>query len=143
MSKISVLVVDGQGGGIGGSIVRQLNKRTANILITAVGTNAIATSAMLSAGAHRGASGENAAVCNCKSADIIAGPIGIIIANSMLGEISPLIARAVSESDAKKVLIPINKCSTYIAGSAGMNLDEYIEDAVSRILEIVNTNNGN
>jgi DNA helicase TIP49 (TBP-interacting protein) len=110
--------VDGQGGGIGRAIVEKLRRelpRDAHII--ALGTNALATSVMLKAGADDGATGENAIVVNAAKADIIAGVIGIVAANAMLGELTPAMARAVAESPAKKILLPLNRCGIEVVGT--------------------------
>ncbi|HCS75434.1 MAG TPA: hypothetical protein DIW17_16365, partial [Clostridiales bacterium] len=111
---MKILVIDGQGGKVGKSIVEQLKAALPNQKITAIGTNSIATSTMLKAGADMGATGENPVIYNCKDADIIVGPIGIILANSLLGEVTPQMAAAVSGSKAQKFLIPSNKCNSHV-----------------------------
>ena len=103
MSRVRVLVIDGQGGGLGRQLTAALAAGCPDIELTAVGTNSIAASAMLKAGAHRAATGENAVVVNCRRADIIVGPIGIVIADSLLGEITPAMAAAVCQSSAARV----------------------------------------
>ncbi|WP_444643307.1 DUF3842 family protein [Caproiciproducens sp. R1] len=133
---MKIIVIDGQGGGIGRSIVERLKAELPGAELIAVGTNALATSAMLRAGADAGATGENAAVYNCAHADIIAGPMGIILANAMLGEISPSIAQAVSGSKAEKVLVPVSACRVYVAGVEEKPMSKYIEIAVASIRKI-------
>ena len=126
-----IAVIDGQGGGIGKLIVEKLRVAFGNdIGILAMGTNALAASLMLKAGANEGASGENAIVYNAPKVDVIIGSIGIVCANSMLGELTPAMARAVSESDAAKVLIPLNRCNIFVAGIKEEPLPHYIDDAV-------------
>lgn len=119
MSRVRVLVIDGQGGGLGRQLTAALAAGCPDIELTAVGTNSIAASAMLKAGAHRAATGENAVVVNCRRADIIVGPIGIVIADSLLGEITPAMAAAVCQSSAARVLIPINHCDNIVVGVPG------------------------
>ncbi len=133
---MNILVIDGQGGRIGKAIIEALRAKGADCEITAVGTNTIATGAMLKAGADRSATGENPVVVMCGEADVITGPVGIIAANSLVGEITPKMALAVSESRAHKVLIPVNKCRVSIAGVRDMTLGEYISDAVGQILAL-------
>lgn len=112
-----IAVIDGQGGGIGKSIVEKLRKELPeHVEIVALGTNSLATSSMIKAGANEGATGENAIVYNSDKVDIIMGAIGIIAANSMLGELTPLMAKAISESPAKKILLPLNRCNIEIVG---------------------------
>lgn len=133
-----IIIVDGQGGGVGRALVDQLKRTKPDLELIAIGTNAIATSAMLRAGADRGATGENAIRVCCERADIIAGPIGILMADAMLGEITPEIARCVGASDAKKVLIPSPKSGILIAGSdPSLPLSALLEDAVRRILDLL------
>lgn len=105
-----ILVIDGQGGGIGKQLVEEIRKALPEALITAAGTNSIATSAMIKAGADNGATGENAVIVGCRNADIIAGPMGIVIADSLLGEITPAMAAAVGQSPALRILLPVNRC---------------------------------
>lgn len=131
-----VAVIDGQGGGIGKALVEKLRKEfEGNIKILALGTNALAASLMLKAGADEGASGENAIVYNSQRVDAIVGPIGIIAANSMLGELTPKMAAAISESSAKKVLIPLNRCNIAVAGVRDDALPQLIEAAVMMVCE--------
>ena len=113
---MKILVIDGMGGGIGKTIVERLRREKQVYSILALGTNAIATSAMLKAGADQSATGENAILYNCGRVDVIIGTVGIVLANSMLGEITARIAEAVSTSDAVKILLPTSKCNAIIAG---------------------------
>lgn len=129
---MKIVVIDGQGGSIGKAIVEQLVKKFDVDSIFCIGTNSVATANMLKAGAKYGASGENPVVVACRDADYIIGPIGIIMADSMLGEISPLMAQAVGASNAHKILIPINKCLT-VAGVQNLTLSDYIKIAVDSI----------
>lgn len=133
-----IAVIDGQGGGMGKAIVEKLRAEFGDTInIIALGTNALAAALMLKAGADEGASGENAIAYCSPKVDAILGPIGIIAANSMLGELTPLMARAIAESPAKKVLIPLNRCNIYMAGIKGEPLPNYIEDAVGQIRSMV------
>lgn len=129
---MKIVVIDGQGGSIGKAIVEQLVKKFDVESIFCIGTNSVAAANMLKAGAKYGASGENPVVVACRDADYIIGPIGIIMADSMLGEISPLMAQAVGASNAHKILIPINKCLT-VAGVQNLTLSDYIKIAVDSI----------
>ena len=134
-----ILVIDAQGGGIGKQLVTELAKlkNENDIEILAVGTNSAATAQMLKAGADQGATGENSVVVASKMADIVTGPIGIVIADSMLGEITDKMATAIGKSDACKVLIPINHCSNYVVGIENTNMKVLIAKAVERIIELL------
>ena len=130
---MNVLVIDGQGGGLGRQLVAALSAQCPDIRLVAVGTNSVAAQAMHKAGAQRAATGENAVVVNCRNADIIVGPIGIILANALWGEITPKMAAAVSECVAKKILIPVNRCSVSVVGVQDKTLSEYVRDAVAML----------
>ncbi|MCL2620232.1 MAG: DUF3842 family protein [Defluviitaleaceae bacterium] len=131
-----ILVIDGMGGGIGKAIVEKVKSHLDFAEVTAVGTNAIATTAMLKAGADFGATGENAVIYNTTKADYIIGVLGIAFANSMFGEISPKMAEAISCSPAHKILIPIDRCSVTVTGVSSAPLQEHINNAVEKILDI-------
>lgn len=133
---MKIVVVDGQGGGIGKSLVEQLKKRLPKEEVLAVGVNAIATANMLKVGADFGVTGENAVIYNCKRADIIAGPIGILITNGLMGEITSKIAESIAGSEAMKVLIPVSKCPVVIAGVEDLPMSKYVEEAVEKIAEL-------
>lgn len=128
-----ILVVDGQGGGLGRLLVRELKGAFPQAEIAAVGTNSTAANAMMKAGADFAATGENAVVVNCRHADIIVGAVGIVIADSMWGEITPRMAQAVGQSDARRVLIPINLCSNLVVGVSEMSMSKLIQAAVDTV----------
>lgn len=128
-----ILVIDAQGGGIGRQLVSSLKQALPQATVTAVGTNSAATAAMLRAGADQAATGENAVIVGCRRADLIVGPIGIVIADSLLGEITPAMAVAVGQSRAKKVLIPVNQCDNIVAGVSDLNLGRLIQSALEEI----------
>lgn len=128
-TRMKLVVIDGQGGGVGKSLVAALKARMPGQPIMALGTNVQATTAMLRAGADAGATGESAIRYQCKSADVIVGVTGILHANAMLGEISPGIAAAVSLSEAQKVLVPLERCGLSIAGVGRQPLDSLIRQA--------------
>ncbi len=132
---MKILVIDAQGGGIGRQLVTGIKENIKDAFVTAVGTNSAATSAMLKAGADVAATGENAVKVGARKADVIVGPIGIVIADSLYGEITPEMAVAVGSSDAKKVLIPINHCDNVIAGVPDLSVGRLIESAVRIIAE--------
>lgn len=128
-----IIVIDGQGGKMGHAVISQLKKSHPELTVTAIGTNSIATSSMLKAGADAGATGENPVVVASRNADIIIGPIGIVMANSLLGEITPVMAEAIASSSAPKILIPVNKCNHYIVGCGDLSLSEYISLVVKQV----------
>ena len=136
---MKILVIDGQGGGLGKQLVAALSAQCPQAQLTAVGTNSLAASAMRKAGAVRTATGENAVVVNCRHADVIVGPIGIVIADALMGEVTPRMAAAVGQSLAKKILIPVNKCDNIVIGTGGRPVAELIEEAVALILKAVNS----
>ena len=127
---MNILIIDAQGGGIGKALVTAIRKSLPDASVTAVGTNSAATSAMLRAGAHNAATGENAVVVNCRRADVIMGPVGIVIADSLLGEITPAMAKAVGQSPAKRILIPVNHCDNIVVGVPDLNITALIQEAV-------------
>lgn len=135
---MNILVIDGQGGQLGSQIIKAVISRYPEIDLTAVGTNAAATTAMVKAGAKKAATGENPIIVACRRADVIIGPIGIVIADALLGEITPDAAKAVGQSDAVRILIPINKCENLVAGVANLTLTSLIEDALAKLERIIN-----
>lgn len=130
---MNILVMDAQGGGIGKQVVTAVRTRFPDVTITAVGTNAAATTAMLRAGADEGATGENAAVVCCRRADVIIGPVGIVIADALLGEVTPRMAVAVGQSAAKRILIPVNHCTNFIAGVADLSVGRLVDSVVAEL----------
>ena len=134
---MNILVIDGQGGQLGGQIIKSLKENFSEADITAVGTNATATAAMLKAGASRGATGENPVVVACRKAEVIIGPIGIVIADAMFGEVTPQMAVAVGQADATRILLPVNKCDNLVAGVPDLSMNTLIEDVVSRVQKLL------
>jgi len=135
-----ICIIDGQGGGIGSATIKKLREHfEESIDIIALGTNAIATAQMLKAKANRGASGENAIVQTVQKMDMIIGPIGIIMANSMMGEVTPAIAAAIASSPAKKILIPLSQENIEIAGLTPQPLPHLIEELVQEHLKELRT----
>jgi len=131
---MKIVVIDGQGGGIGKTLVAGLKSGGVHCEITAVGTNSLATVAMQKAGADKAATGENAVVVACRTADIIAGPVGIVVADALIGEVTPKMAAAVGSSSAKKILIPVNMCDTFVVGVSETNVSSLVNNAIQRIL---------
>ena len=131
-----VLVIDGQGGGLGRQLVSALAAACPEAELTAVGTNSLAANAMLKAGASRAATGENAVVVNCRHADVIVGPIGIVIADALLGEITPAMAAAVCQSGARRVLVPINHCENYVVGVPDQPVSQLVAAAARKVKEL-------
>ena len=129
----AILVIDAQGGGLGKQLISRIKREMPDVHITAVGTNSIAMAAMKKAGADEAATGENAVVVSCRRAKIIIGPIGIVIADSMIGEVTPAMAVAVAQSPAKRILIPFCNCDNYIAGVDEFNTGHLIASAVEQL----------
>lgn len=132
---MNILVIDGQGGMIGRQLITEIRRTMSDVEITAVGTNTLATASMLKAGADRGATGENAVIVCTRSADVIIGPIGIVIADSLLGEVTPQMAAAVGSSPVRKILLPVNKCNNIIVGTADKSTSDLIAEAIRRVQE--------
>ena len=134
---MKLVVIDGQSGRMGQLFIERVRSAGLPCEITAIGTNAIATAAMLKAGANQGATGENPVLVACRTADIIAGPIGILSADSLLGEITPAMAVAIGQSGAKKLLLPVNQCSNLVAGVPAMTLKELMDKAMELLTSLL------
>ena len=134
---MKLVVIDGQSGRMGQLLIERVRAADLPCEITAVGTNAIATAAMLKAGAHQGATGENPVLVACRTADIIAGPIGILSADSLLGEITPAMATAIGQSSARKVLLPVNQCSNLVVGVPALTVKELMDKAVELLASLL------
>ena len=130
---MNIVIVDGQGGQLGSQLVKGILANCGDVKITAVGTNAVATAAMLKAGAHQAATGENPAIVACRKADVIVGPIGIVIADSLFGEITPQMAVAIGQADAVRILLPVNKCDNLVAGVSDLSMSVLIDDVIAKI----------
>ncbi len=134
---MKVVIIDGQGGRIGQSLVEKIKEAKISCDITAIGTNSAATAAMLKAGADRGATGENPVLVACRDADVIMGPLGIIAADSLMGEITADMAAAVARCSAVKVLLPVNMCKKIVAGTRSMTMSALISEAVTQLREMI------
>ena len=130
---MNILIIDGQGGGIGRQLVGAVKAAYPEHTVTAVGTNSAATAAMLKAGADEAATGENAVLVCCRRADVIIGPVAMVIADALLGEISPAMAAAVGQSSARRILIPVNHCSNIIAGVGDLSMGRLVQDVIAEI----------
>lgn len=134
---MNILVIDGQGGQLGGQLIKSLKANFQNIRIMAVGTNATATAAMLKAGADQAATGENPVMVACKKTDMIIGPIGIVIADALFGEITPKMAVAVGQADAVRILLPVNKCDNLVAGIPNVSTAAILEDVIAKVRNMI------
>ena len=128
-----ILIIDGQGGKIGRSIAEAVLKELPGVEVDLIGTNAIATANMLKSGAKNAATGENPVVVMAPRADVIIGPVGIVVADSMMGEVTPKMAVAVGQSRAKKILIPMNRCDIMIAGVGELPLSEMVRRVIAML----------
>ena len=133
---MEILVIDGQGGGLGRQLVAAVQQAVPEARITAVGTNSQATAAMRKAGAHRTATGENAVVVACRKADVIVGPIGMVIADALLGEITPAMALAVAQSPARRLLLPVSHCDNLVAGVEDSSVARLVQCAAHTLRQL-------
>ena len=134
---MKLVVVDGQSGRMGQLLIDRIRSANLPCEILAIGTNALATAAMLKAGADAGATGENPLLVACRTAEIIAGPIGILSADSLLGEITPAMAVAIGQSPAKKLLLPVNQCNHIVVGTQSLSLSKLMDEAVELLRSIL------
>lgn len=139
---MKLAVIDGQGGRMGKEVVEQIKKRFPGQKLLAIGTNSIATAAMIKAGADNGATGENPVIVAARDCDVIIGPIGIVIADSLFGEVTPSMAAAIGQSKAYKILLPVNRCNHYVAGCERTSMSETIQRAVAHLGEYCETLSG-
>ena len=139
--KPVILVVDAQGGGLGKQLITSIRKECGDVYILAVGTNTAATAAMLKAGADEAATGENSVLVASRKAEIIIGPVGMVIADAMLGEITPAMARAIASANAIRILIPFKTCGNYIAGVSDFSSAGLIEDAMEYLKKLLSSEN--
>lgn len=134
---MKIVVIDGQGGRLGQLICEALIKTNIECELLAVGTNSIATSVMIKAGAKQGATGENPVIVACRDADVIIGPIGIVVADSLLGEITPAMAAAVGQSSALKLLLPVSHCNNRVVGAKPLSMNEMVEQTIRELKEFI------
>ena len=134
---MKILIIDGQGGQLGAQLVKEISAQFSDVELFCVGTNAMASSAMLKAGARQVATGENPVVVACRKADVIIGPIGIVIADSLLGEVTPQMALAVAQAEAVRILIPMNKCDNIVAGVTDQPTSQLIQDAIAKLTPLM------
>ena len=134
---MKILIIDGQGGGLGRQLVSAVKEKYPKTEILAVGTNSAATNAMLRAGADQAATGENSVVVASSRAEVILGPIGIVIADSMMGEITPRMAVAIGQSHAKRILIPVNHCDNIIVGVAESSMTRNVQNAMTALEALI------
>ena len=135
---MNIVIIDGQGGQLGAQLVKEITVLFPSVTLTAIGTNAVATATMLKAGAKNAATGENPVIVACRTADVIIGPIGIVVADSLLGEVTPKMALAVGQSDATRILIPMNRCKNLIAGVQTVSTSMLISDVIEKLGAIIN-----
>lgn len=133
---MNIVVIDGQGGGVGKQVISAIRAKSPELEITAIGTNSIATSAMLKAGATNAATGENSVVVASRDADVIIGPVGITIADALLGEITPTMAVAVGQSPAKKLLFPINHCNNIVLGVSDLTIKSLVDEMLKELAKL-------
>ena len=133
---MNIVVIDGQGGQLGAQLIKEIILNFPNEKLTAIGTTAVATAAMLKAGAKQAATGENPVLVACRKADVIIGPIGIVIADSLLGEVTAKMAIAVGQANAVRILIPLNKCENLVAGVTNLNMAALIADAMAKLRSV-------
>lgn len=139
MSRKRILIIDGQGGGIGRLLTQSIKTEFPEVTVASVGTNVMATQAMIKAGADEAATGENAVLVGCRKADIITGPIGIIIADALMGEITPNMAVAVGQADAVRILLPVNQCDNIVVGIENNTISSLIKGCMDQIRNYLGT----
>jgi len=138
---MKILIIDGQGGRLGRQLAEMITSEMPGAEVTAVGTNSTDTASMLKGGAMHAATGENAVVVACRHADVIIGPIGIVIADSLLGEVTEKMAAAVARADAVRILIPVDRCGTLVAGVSDASTTELLNDAILKLKRLANDRN--
>ena len=139
---LNIVIMDGQGGQLGAQLVKEITAQFPNEKLIAIGTNAVATSSMLKAGARQAATGENPVIVACRKADVIIGPIGIVIADALFGEVTPAMAIAVGQADAVRILLPMNKCENLVAGVTSLNAASLIADTMEKLRCVIDEQRG-
>lgn len=134
---MKVVIIDGQGGRLGQLLAEAIVSEKLDCELFAVGTNSVATAAMLKGGASQGATGENPVIVACRDADVIIGPIGIICTDSLLGEVTPAMAAAVGQSRAMKLLLPVSHCLNQVIGVKKLSMNEMVKATVERLKELL------
>lgn len=134
---MKVVIIDGQGGRLGQLLAEAIVKAELNCSLLVIGTNSIATGAMLKSGAKQGATGENPVIVACRDADVIIGPIGIVSADSLLGEITPAMAVAIGQSRALKLLLPVSHCNNQVIGVKRLSMNEMVAETIDRLKKIL------
>lgn len=138
---MNILIIDGQGGQLGAQLVKEILSQFSDVDLMAIGTNAVATASMLKAGAKKAATGENPVCVACRKADVVIGPIGIVVADSLFGEVTEKMALAVARTDAVRILIPMNKCDNLVAGVPNLNTAALIDDVLVKLRKIIDGSN--
>ena len=138
---MNILIIDGQGGQLGAQLVKEILSQFSDVDLMAIGTNAVATASMLKAGAKKAATGENPVCVACRKADVVIGPIGIVVADSLFGEVTEKMALAVARTDAVRILIPMNKCDNLVAGVPNLNTAALIDDVMVKLRKIIDGSN--
>ncbi len=128
-----IVIVDGQGGRLGAMLVEAIKRDAPDSYVLAIGTNSAASAAMRKAGADAAATGENPVMVACRDADVIAGPIGIVCTDALLGEITPKMAAAIGAARAEKLLIPVNRCGIQVVGVRAQSMADAVAEAAARI----------
>lgn len=135
--RMNLLIIDGQGGKLGGQLVKAVREQYPDASLMAVGTNSSAAATMKKGGAPCAAAGENAVKVACRKADIIIGPIGIVIADSLYGEVTPAMATAVGQADAARILIPVSQCQNLVAGIQNLSMSDLLQDAMVKLGNLI------
>lgn len=138
--SLKIVIIDGRGGRVGRMLAETVLKYVPNADITAVGTNSIATAGMSKAGIKNVATGENAVTVACRTADIITGPQGIVVADALFGEVTPKMAKEIGRSNAVKVLLPFSCCNIMIVGLQNIGVTELVEAAAQKIFSLIENN---